>query len=388
MIYDIAQNMSEELINMRRILHRMPETEFEEYKTSAFIQDHLKKLGIPFEIKVKTGVVGLIQGVKPGKTLLLRADIDALPVTEEADIDFRSEHDGKMHACGHDVHMTCLLGAAKILNDNRDKLCGNVKLVFQPAEEGAGGALPMIQEGVMEDPHVDACIAMHVEPFEKCGNIQIKDGAIMASPDDFELTVYGRGGHGAYPHLCVDPIVIASQIVNAYQTIISRSIDPMTPCALSVCTFNAGSFMNVIPNSAHITGTARSFDKETRKALSSRLKLIAESISESMGGKCDFKFRELYPPVINDPDMNILIEKAAEKLSVRSVRISQASMAGDDFSYFGEIVPSVYFKLGIANEDETLNHPLHHSKFTVNENAIPIGTALLAQSAIDYLSKD
>lgn len=389
MIYDIAKQMSERLISTRRALHKIPETAFEEFRTSEFIKSRLAELGIPYKAAAKTGVVGLIHGEKPGKTILLRADIDGLPVNEESGVEFKSERGGFMHACGHDVHMTCLLGAAEILNNMKGELHGNVKLVFQPAEEGVGGALPMIEEGVMENPHADACIAMHVEPFEKCGNIQVKDGAIMASPDDFELTVYGRGGHGAYPHLCVDPILIASMIVNAYQTIVSRHFDPMTPCVVSVCSFNAGTCTNAIPDSAHLTGTARSLDKQTRAKLAYLLEKIANDTAASMGGRCDFKFKPLYPPTVNDKTMNRILEKSAEMIPAvkQIVHLENASMAGEDFAYFCEYAPSVYFKLGIGNEDESLNHPLHHSRFTVNENAIHIGAALMAQTAFNFLNE-
>ena len=390
MIYDIAKEMNEKLISTRRALHKIPETAFEEFKTSEFIQNRLTELGIPFYIAAKTGIVGLIKGAKEGKTILLRADIDGLPVTENTDLEFKSEREGYMHACGHDVHTTCLLGAAEILNNMKDELCGNIKLIFQPAEEGVGGALPMIEEGIMENPHVDACVAMHVEPFEKCGNIQIRDGAIMASPDDFELTVYGKGGHGAYPHLCVDPILIASLIVNAYQTIVSRHFDPMTPCVVSVCSFNAGTCTNAIPDTAFLTGTARSLDKQTREKLAYLLEKIAVDTAQSMGGSCEFKFKPLYPPTINDQTINKLICDAADMIPERNevVYLENASMAGEDFAYFCENAPSAYFKLGIGNEDEALNRPLHHSEFMVNENAIHIGTALMAQTAVNYLKNN
>lgn len=388
MIYDIAKQMNESLIKTRRELHTIPETAFKEFKTSEYIQNRLKALGIPFEICAQTGVVGLIKGRHEGKTILLRADIDGLPVNEESDVEFKSKHTGFMHACGHDVHTTCLLGAAEILNNMKNELHGNIKLVFQPAEEGVGGALPMINEGVMENPHVDACIAMHVEPFEKCGNIQIKSGSIMASPDDFELTVYGRGGHGAYPHLCVDPILIGSMIVNAYQTIVSRHFNPMTPCVVSVCSFNAGTCTNAIPDSAVLTGTARSLDKETRAKLAYLLEKIACETAQSMGGSCKFEFKPLYPPTVNDDGMNEIIQKSAAMIPAINevVELKEASMAGDDFAYFCDNAPSVYFKLGIGNDDESLNHPLHHSQFTVNENSIHIGTALIAQAAVNYLN--
>ncbi len=387
MLQEKALAMSDELIEVRRKLHRIPETAFEEVQTSKFIQNKLTEYGIPFEVVAKTGVVGLIKGGKQGKTVLLRADIDGLPITEEAAVDYKSEIDGHMHACGHDIHTTCLLGAAKLLNDIKSELCGNVKLVFQPAEEGVGGALPMINDGVMENPHVDAAFALHVEPMEEVGNIQIRDGAIMASPDDFELTVHGVGGHGAYPHTCVDPIVTASMIVNAYQTIVSRHFDPMTPAVVSVCSFNAGSCTNVIPDSAHLTGTARSLDKQTREKLMYLLEKIAVDTAASMGAKCEFEFKPLYPPTINSKAMNKIVTGAAEKLDIvkNVVELESASMAGEDFAYFIERVPGAYFKLGVGNKAKGINYPIHSPKFTADESALPIGAALMAQIAADYL---
>lgn len=388
MIQEKALAMSDELISIRRSLHKMPETAFEEKKTSKFIQDKLTEYGIPFTVVATTGVVGLIKGGHEGKTVLLRADIDGLPITEEADVEYKSEHEGFMHACGHDVHTTCLLGAAKLLNENRENLHGNVKLIFQPAEEGVGGALPMINEGIMENPHVDSAFAFHVEPLEEVGNIQIRDGAIMASPDDFELTVYGRGGHGAYPHNCVDPIVVGCMIVNAYQTIVSRHFNPMTPAVVSVCSFNSGTCTNVIPDSATLTGTARSLDKESREKLMYLLEKIAVDTATSMGAICDFKFKPLYPPTINDKEMNKIVSGAADKLDIvkNVVVLENASMAGEDFAYFVDAVPGSYFKLGVGNKTKGIEYPIHSPKFAIDESALTIGTAMMAQIATDYLN--
>ncbi|MCX7714200.1 MAG: amidohydrolase [Clostridia bacterium] len=389
MIEQMALSMREELIHMRRSLHEIPETAFCENKTSQFIQNKLSELGIPYHVIAKTGVVGLIKGISNEKTVLLRADIDGLPICEESGAEYKSKIDGWMHACGHDVHTACLLGAAKILNSMKDRLLGNVKLVFQPAEEGVGGALPMIEEGVMENPYVDSAIALHVEPMEEVGNIQIKDGAIMASPDDFELTIQGKGGHGAYPHTCVDPIVIGSMIINAYQTLVSRHFNPMTPVVISVCSFHSGNCTNVIPDTAHLTGTARSLDKDTRAELMKVLKETAVDIAKSMGGECDFVFKPLYPPTINDKAMNEIIKNAAKKLNFikKIVCLEQASMGGDDFAYFSEKVPGVYFKLGCGNREKGIVHPIHSPKFNVDEDALPIGAAIMAQAAFDYLEK-
>lgn len=390
MIADKALNIADELTSLRRRLHKTPELAFEEFETSKIIQETLKKYNIPFKVVAKTGVVALIEGGFDGKTILLRADIDGLPITETADVDYKSEIDGHMHACGHDVHTACLLGAAKLLNEIKDSLHGNVKLVFQPAEEGVGGALPMINEGVMENPHVDSAFAMHVEPLEEVGNIQVRDGAIMASPDDFELTVYGVGGHGAYPHKCVDPILVASMIVNAYQTIISRHFDPMIPAVVSVCSFHAGSCTNAIPDTATLTGTARSLDKESRAKLAHLLEKIAVDTAKSMGAKCDFKFKPLYPPTINDKGMNKIVVDAANKLNIvkEVVTLETASMAGEDFAYFVDLVPGAYFKLGVGNKEKGISYPIHNPSFAVDERSLTVGCAMMAQIAIDYLNEN
>lgn len=389
MIETMAQGMREELVEMRRKLHKTPETAFQEYQTSAYIKQKLTEFGIPFQPCAETGIVALIEGEKQGKTVLLRADIDGLPIQEESGVDFASEREGFMHACGHDVHTACLLGAAKILYAMRDALHGAVKLVFQPAEEGVGGALPMIEAGVMEQPRVDAAFALHVEPLEEVGNIQLKQGPVMASPDDFEVIITGVGGHGAAPQNCVDPILTGAMIVNAYQTIVSRCFDPMTPCVVSVCSFHAGNCTNAIPETAILTGTARSLDPQTRTALAARLEHIAKSTAESMGAKCAFKFKPLYPPLINHDDMNAVVEQCANELNLikNIVWLKEASMAGDDFSYFCERVPGAYFKLGVGNKKEGIHHPIHSPFFKVDEDALPIGAAMMAKIAVTYLNR-
>lgn len=382
-----VREISDELIKIRRDLHKIPEIEFDLPETSMYVQNKLDEYGIDYQVIAKTAITGVIYGGREGKTVLLRADMDALPIEERTNLPFCSIHAGCMHACGHDVHMTCLLGALKILNNIKDTLCGNVRFVFQPAEEGDGGAQIMIDAGVMEEPHVDAAFALHVEPFEQAGNIQLKQGAVMASPDNFEFTIFGKGGHGAYPHKCVNPIVVASMITSAFQTVVSQKINPLTPCVVSVCDFHAGTYPNIIPDTAYVQGTARSFDLQTRQCLANTLEKIAVSIAQSMNARCEFRFIPLYPPVVNDDNMNMIVRNAAKKLAYvyEIIDLQEPSMAGDDFSYFAQLVPSSYFKLGIGNKD-ILNKPLHHAEFMVNEKAIATGCAVLAQSAYDFLN--
>jgi amidohydrolase len=265
----------------------------------------------------------------------------------------------------------------------KDNISGNIKLVFQPAEEGAGGALPMIEEGIMENPHVDAAFALHVEPLENVGNIQIKNGSIMASPDDFEIIIHGVGGHGAHPEECVNPLSVGARILEKYHTLAN---DYNLPCVVTICSFNGGSCRNAIPDSAVITGTARSLDPVTRKKLIELLKKIAFDIADDMNAKLDFNFNVLFPPVVNDEAMNGIVTKSAEKLGLNVVHLENASMAGDDFSYFGERVPASYFKLGVGNEAIGACYPIHSPRFKADENALPLGAAIMAQIAIDYLN--
>lgn len=383
MIEKSALKMAAELKEIRHTIHKYPELGTKEYKTSEYIKQKLTEYGVPYKEMALTGVCAYISGKPNGKAVLLRADIDALPITEEADVPFKSERDGLMHACGHDVHTACLLGAAKLLNDIKDKLNGNVVLAFQPDEEGDGGALPMIREGIISDYNVSAAFAMHVEPLCNSGNIQIKDGAIMASPDDFEIIIDGVGGHGAYPEKCVNPIEIGAEILKNYKLQIKN--DPQKQI-VTICSFNGGHCRNAVPPRAVLTGTARSLDKEIRENLKNCLKNIAEHTAAQMGGKAQFNFNQLFPPVINDTEMNRVVKNAASKLDcIKNVEILEnASMAGDDFAYFADTVPGAYFKLGVGTTGE--NYPIHSPYFMADDNALPIGAALMAQIADEYLN--
>ncbi len=383
MIREQAEKMKDELIEIRRTLHKTPETDFEEFKTSAYIQKKLSEYGIPFEIKAVTGISALIKGEKPGKTVLLRADMDGLPIKDESGFEVVSEREGYMHACGHDVHAACLLGAAKILNDMKSEINGNVRLIFQPAEEGNGGALPMINEGVMGNPDVDGAFALHVEPLEPTGNIQIKNGSIMASPDDFEIIIRGVGGHGAYPEKCINPLSVCAAILSKYHTLAS---DYNLPCVVTICSVNGGSCRNAVPDTAVMTGTARSLDPVTRKKLVELLERIANDTAKDMGAAVIFNFNVLFPPVVNNDKMNEIVVKSAKKLGLGVTELTKASMAGDDFAYFCERVPSAYFKLGVGNSDIGAVYPIHSPKFMADENALTIGAAIMAQAAIEFLN--
>ena len=384
MIEKKAFAMKDELISIRRALHKIPETAYEEIKTSEYIRNKLTEYGIPYKIVTETGTVATIYGKDSGKTVLLRADIDGLPIKDESDFEVKSEREGYMHACGHDIHATCLLGTLKLLDEIKGTLNGNVKCVFHPAEEGDGGALPMIEAGVMDNPRVDGAFALHVEPLEKTGNIQIKDGSVMASPDDFKIIITGKGGHGAYPEKCINPLTVAAEILSRLHEIPEKY---GLPCVVTICEIHGGTCRNAIPDTAVMTGTARSLDSNTRKKLVELIGEIVDNTSKSTGATAELDFNILFPPVVNDKKMNDIVCSSAQKLNCveKVVKLDTASMAGDDFSYFGERVPASYFKLGVGNEAIDAIYPIHSPKFKADEDALPIGVSVLAQIAIEFI---
>ncbi len=388
MVNKICNEIENEIIELRRKIHQTPELGFKEYETSGLICDTLEKWGISFKKMVKTGVVADICGKKPGKNILLRADIDALPVTEDTGLEFASKKEGLMHACGHDAHTAILLGCAYVLNKLKESFCGTVRLVFQPDEEGEGGALPMINEGVLENPHIYAAAALHVSADAPAGKIMIKNGAVMASIDEFDLIFKGRGGHAGHPDENIDPIVMAGEFITSVQSIVSRNIPPCKPAVISITSVNGGVNYNVIPDEVHIKGTIRCSDTEVRKNIPQLVKTKAEKIAEAFGGDCEFILHRLYPPTISCQEMNKVAAKAAEKTigAENIIYFDECSMGGEDFSYFSEKVPSVYFNLGIANEEKGIIYPIHNSKFTIDESALKTGTMVMSQLAIEYLN--
>ena len=384
----IANAVKHDLIHIRRSLHTMPEIAWGEHQTAAYICKKLDEIQIPYITGVgQTGIVGLIKGANSGKTLLLRADMDALPIHEQTGADYTSQNPGMMHACGHDAHVTCLLGAARMLNDIRGELSGNIKLMFQPAEEAAGGAEPMIADGVLENPHVDAAIALHVEPGFNCGDIAVRYSAFMASPDEFTITIKGKGGHGAYPHEAVDPILTAAKFIEAVQSINSRYISATTPAVVSICVMNAGSLYNIIPDSAVLKGTTRSIDPVTRAELPRLMERMLAGICAAMGAEYELDFRYMYPPLINDSAMTDMLRGVAETMlgGTHVIDIAEPVMGGEDFSYVANAVPATYFNLGCGNKAKGIVHSLHNPKFNIDEDCLPIGAAMLAAAAAEWL---
>ncbi len=386
-IKKIVDEIFEEVVSYRRELHKIPEIAFGEFKTADFICRQLDEMGIPYKRGIaKTGVVAYLEAKPGAKTLLMRADMDALPVTEEGECEFRSRHEGMMHACGHDAHMAILLGCAKVLSRLKDKLSCNIKFCFQPGEEAAGGALPMIEEGVLENPHVDAAVGGHVMNDVPAGKILVKTGEMMAAPDDFEMTIHGKGGHGAYPHNCIDPVAITTQILQGWNALSARYTTPLEKHLISVNCFQAGTCYNVIPDDATVMGTVRMYDDTLRRKLPEEMEKIAVSIAEAFGASCEFKYIFRYPPLINDKEMTDAFRASSEEILGKEnvVEGKDPSMAGEDFAYFAKAVPSVFVNYGTGNEKIGATMPLHNSNFIIDEEGLRTGVLAMSYFALQF----
>ena len=381
--------LQEELKNWRRTIHKNPELAFNETATSDFITTKLKEFGIEYKKLSGTGVVGLIKGDKEGKTLAIRADIDALAITEKNDVDYKSQNEGVMHACGHDGHTAILLGTAKILSEMKEDIKGNIKLIFQPAEEGPGGAKPMIEQGVLENPKVDYIIGLHINPDIKSGKVGIKKGKMLAAPDYFKIKVKGKGTHGARPEEGIDPITIGSQIVMGLQQIKSREVEALNPLVISCGSFHSGNAFNAIPEEAVIKGTVRSFDNELRSKIKKRIHEIIENITKAYRADYDYEYNFVYPPAYNDPELTTVMgEVIKEKLGENNLyEIPKPSMGGDDFAYFSQRVPGTYMRLGTKNEDKGIVNSLHSPNFNLDEKILKQGVKLFVHGANRILNK-
>lgn len=365
----------------RRRLHQRPELGFQEQFTAEFIAGKLREWGIEHETGVaQTGIVALVTGDRPGPVLAIRADMDALPIQEENDVDYRSQHDGRMHACGHDGHVAIALGTAYYLSQHRD-FAGTVKFIFQPAEEGPGGAQPMVAAGVLNNPDVDAIIGLHLWNNLPLGKVGIRAGAMMAAVELFECTIHGRGGHGAMPHQTVDSILVGAQVVTALQTIVARNLDPLQSGVVTVGKFEAGKASNVIADSAYLRGTVRYFDPALANFFDRRIEDIIAGTCQSHGATYEFKYHRLYPPVINDGAIAHLIRTAAEDVveTPAGVVPDCQTMGGEDMSFFLQEVPGCYFFLGSANIDRELAYPHHHPRFDFDETALGLGVEIFVR---------
>ncbi len=381
MINSIANKFSDKIISLREHIHMHPELGFEEHNTSELVCRTLRCLGIDTTPNVaKTGVVGVLEGKQSGKTILLRADMDALPINEQADVPYKSVVPSVMHACGHDGHTAALLGAAMILNECRDVLNGTVKFMFQPAEETLGGALPMIECGVLDG--VDIAVAGHMWGSLPHGEVHIRPGCIMASPIIFTIKVLGKGGHGGMPQFAKSPIIVASQIISSLQCVVSGMTNPIEPAVLSIGQIHSGSCFNVIPNDAFIEGTVRVFDLDSANRIKLQMEQIISGVCAAYGVDYQFDFKVIYPPVINDPVATQLVKDAASKVTSGVHMLEEPSMGGEDFSYVGMRVPSAFFMLGVAQHEPVI----HHNPYFCWDSSLTVTLAkCLAQVAVEYL---
>ena len=387
-IQALSGNIFEQVVGYRQHLHANPELSFKEYQTSAFVKGILTDWGIPFTEMADTGVVGLIKGELPSdKIIALRADMDALPITEANDKPYTSRNPGVMHACGHDVHTSSLLGTAHILNQLKPEFGGTIKLIFQPAEEILpGGASIMIKEGVLENPKPQHIIGQHVMPLIDAGKVGFRSGIYMASTDELYVTVRGKGGHGAQPHQNIDPVLITSHIIVALQQIVSRNADPRLPSVLSFGKVIANGATNIIPNEVKLEGTFRTLNEEWRKEAKRLMKKMAEGIAESMGGSCEFTIMDGYPYLINEEKLTANTRAFAEDyLGKENVLDLDIWMAAEDFAYYSQITDACFYRLGTGNKEKDTYYSVHTPNFDIDEDALKVSTGLMAYVALKQL---
>lgn len=380
-IKELAAKYSQDNIVIRRYLHSHPELSYKEFETSKFIQQKLAELGIDFTVIATTGIVAIIKGKNAeSRTIALRADMDALPITEENEVDYKSQNLGIMHACGHDVHTTILLGAAKILHELKDSFEGTLKLLFQPGEErNPGGASYMIRDGALKNPQPQGIIALHVHPGLEVGKLSFKKGRVMASADEIYITIRSKGGHAAAPHLTADTVLIASQLIVSLQQIISRNNNPTSPSVLSICSIQGGHTTNVIPSEVKLMGTFRAMDETWRYKAHELITKQAKGLVEGMGAELDLHIDVGYPTVDNDPNFTEAAwQQANAFMGIEKVEETELRMGAEDFGYYTQLIPGCFFRLGVGNKAECIIHNVHTPKFNIDESAIEIGVGMMA----------
>lgn len=386
---DEAKKLEQQLISWRRDLHRIPEVGLETPLTAKYLSGQLARMGIEHRMGIGvSGIVGLLKGQAGGKTIALRSDMDGLAIREETGLSFASDN-GNMHACGHDAHMAMLLGAARFLQERREEFQGNIKLIFQPAEEGPGGAELMIKEGVLDDPRVEAILGQHIIVSRElqAGKIGVHYGNMMACLDSFKIRVIGKGCHGAMPDTGVDPVVIAGQLIGAIQTITSREIRATNPAVISICKVHGGTAYNIIPDEVVLEGTVRAVSRKIRDRIAARLEELVKGITGSMRGSYEYEYVYGYPPLVNNPEFTARFVQTARKLipEDKIIELSGPSMIGEDMAYYLEEVPGTFFFLGAANTTKGIIHPHHSARFDIDESVLWLGAALLAGGALEWL---
>ena len=386
-----AHAMQDQLVAWRRDLHMHPEMGFEEIRTAGIVTEHLERLGYQVHTGIaKTGVVGVLQGARPGPTVMLRFDMDALPIQEANQVAYSSQTPGVMHACGHDGHVAIGMGVAALLQRHRDELAGTVKLVFQPGEEGMNGAEVMVQEGALDKygPRPDAAFGLHLWTQSPLGQAGTTVGPMMAAADRWSLTIKGRGGHGAQPHQTADPLVATAHIISALQTIVSRNVNPQKTAVVTVGTVNGGTAFNIIPSQAELSGTIRTFEKKVREIILQRMEALCQGVASGMGVEADLKVDLLTPAVVNDAAMTSLMQQVAgEVLGQENMRDDLRTMGSEDMAYFMNEVPGSFMFLGAGNAARGLDYPHHNPRFDFDEAALPLGVAILVETATRFLNR-
>lgn len=383
-----AEGLFDYVVSIRRDLHRHPELGFKETRTASVVARELRNLGLEIATGIaETGVVALLEGARPGPTILLRFDMDALPIQEETGAEYASQNPGVMHACGHDGHIAIGLTVARLLHAHRKDLAGAVKLVFQPAEEGLGGAKRMIEEGVLQTPRPTTALGVHLWNNKPLGWVGITPGPTMAAADIFTVRIIGKGGHGAMPHETVDPVVAAAQIVSSLQTIVGRNVPPTKTAVVTVAAIHGGKAFNVIPSQVDIKGTLRAFDPDVRQLVIERFNAIVHSIAQGMGCQATIKIESLTPALVNDPQVAARVQNIVRRiLPDCNLETDYQVMGSEDMAFFLQETPGCFILVGSANVEKGLDASHHHPRFDFDERALPIAAAIIAEAAAEYLS--
>jgi amidohydrolase len=388
-ILEQTAKLKQQMTDWRRDFHQNPELGFEEERTSGIVAEHLEQLGLEVRRGVgRTGVVGLLRGKQPGPTIALRADMDALPIQDQKTVDYHSKVAGKAHLCGHDAHTSILMGTARFLSEMGTPERGNIKFIFQPAEEGLAGAKKMMDDGVLTGPKVDAIAGLHVFPFLPTGRITATRGLGCAASDRIRIKIIGKGGHAAYPHQTIDSVTVTGQVITALQQIASRQVNPLDPIVITIGTIHGGFASNVIAPEVEMHGTVRTMNPALREQMPEKIEKVIKGVTEAFGASYEFVYDMGYPSIINDDNMvDLVLDTSDQVLGTGKYEVVQPTMGGEDFSYYTQEVPGVFFRLGVGNELKHAVYPLHHPLFDLDEDALPIGVAMLSSVALNYLGK-